>query len=140
MKKKVIVLWSIFVICVVGAVTFRFLLNQSEPEYKEVQVKVISATTKQVKNRKNGSTYNFYDVKVEYEGKTYDLKNAHSTSQYTRGRQVKAYLAGGKIFADIDGVKTSTPVGKIYFVFLFGSIIMLFVASVYTSKLSKKEN
>lgn len=119
-----------------------FMVNRSNPDYEEVKVVVLSAKTTQVKNKKNGSTYNKYDVEVEYEGKTYDLENAHSANPAMKGRSITAYYANGKMYADVQGVKNGTPVGKLYFVCLIGSFVLLFGAAIQTSKLSqmKKEN
>ncbi len=139
MKNKVLISWIVFALCVVLAVVFWFLLRDYNPEYEEVQVKVLSTSTKQVKNRKTGSTYNFYEVKVEYNGEEYDLGNAHSVSQYPRGKTVKAYLAKGKLYANVEGVKTSSPIGIVYYVFLIGSFVMLIVAATVTSNRAKEK-
>jgi len=70
--------------------------------------------------------------------KTYDLGNAHSAYEYPKGKVVKAYLSNGKLYANEEGVKTSTPIATIYFVFLFGSFGMLMFAATQTSKISQK--
>jgi len=59
-------------------------------------------------------------------------------SGYSEGRTVTAYLAHGKLYANVEGVKTSTPIATVYFIFLFGSFAMLFVAPTYTAKLRKQ--
>lgn len=139
MKKKVLLMWGAFVLCVAITVGLWFAMNKAELSYEEVNVKVLSAVTKRLKNKKNGNYYDFYEIKVEYNGETYDLENAHNTYQYSEGRTVKAYLANDKLYANVEGVKTSTPVATIYFVFLFASFGMLFVAATYTGKLSQKK-
>lgn len=139
MKKKAILLWSIFAICVVVTIALWFAMKNAKPEYEEVEVEVISAVAKQVKNKKTASTYNFYEVKVEYNGLTYDLENAHDTYSYPKGKKVKAYLSNDRLFANVEGVQTSTHIATIYFIFLFGSFIMLFVASMNTGKKAKTE-
>lgn len=138
MKKKVIILWLAFVICVVLAVVFWNLMNNSNPESEKVKATVVSSKTEQLVNKKTGSRTNFYKVEVEYNGKKYQLKNPHSSYMYREGSTVDVYLANGKLYANEEGVKTSTPVATVYYVFLFGSFIMLIVASTYTSKLRKK--
>lgn len=142
MKKQVMILWISFVVCVLATVGLWFMVNKSNPDYEEVKVVVLSAKTTQIKNKKNGSTYNKYDVEVEYKGKTYNLENAHSANPAMKGRSITAYYANDKMYADVQGVKNGTPVGKLYFVCLIGSFILLFVATIQTSKLSqmKKEN
>ncbi len=138
MKKQVMILWIAFVVCLLITVGLWFMVNKSNPDYEEVKVTILSAETKQVKNRKNGSTYTTYDVKVEYEGKTYDLENAHSAYPSMKGRSITAYYANDRIYADVQGVKNGTPIGKLYFVFLIGSLALFFGAIIQTSKMTRK--
>lgn len=138
MKKQVIILWIIFVVCLATTIGLWFAMNNSNPEFEEVKVTVVSAETTQVVNKNTGSRTTFYDVKVRYNGEVYDLGNAHSVYEYPEGKTVKAYLSNGKLYADEAGVKTSTPVATIYFVFLFGTFGLLFFAAMQTSKLSQK--
>jgi len=140
MKKISIILWVIFVICVVAAVALWFAMNNSNPDYEEVKATVVSAETKQVVNKKTGSRTNFYEVKVRYDGEVYDLGNVHNTYMYQEGSTVKAYLSNGKLYANTEGVKTATPVATAYYVFLIGSFVMLMAASIYTSKLAQNKN
>lgn len=140
MKKKVIIMWVVFVVCLVLTVVLWFAMNSTNLEYEEVKATVISSRTEEVVNRKTGSRTTFYKIEVRYNGETYDLENAHSAYEYPEGKSVKAFLSNGKLYANIEGVKTSTPVATIYFVFLFGTFIMLFVAATYTSKLGKNKD
>lgn len=139
MKNKVLIFWIVFVVCLCGTIGLWFAMNNQDLEYEEVEVTVLSAKTEQVRNRKTGGTTNFYKIEVRYNGKTYDLENAHNTYMYPEGKTVKAYFANDRIFADTDGVKTSTSVSTIYFIFLFGSFIMLFVAATYSGKLAQEK-
>lgn len=138
MKKQIIILWGAFVVCVAVTVGLWFAMNNSNPEFEEVKATVLSAETTQVVNKSTGARTNFYDVKVVYEGKTYDLGNAHSTYEYPKGKVVKAYLSNGKLYANVEGVKTSTLIATVYFIFLFGSFGMLIFAAMQTSKISQK--
>lgn len=140
-KKRVIILWVAFVVCVIATVTLWFAMNNVKSEYEEVKATVLSSEVEQVVNKKTGSRTNFYKVKVEYNGEKYDLDNVHSAYEYPEGKVVKAYLSNGKLYANVEGVQTDTPIAKVYFVFLFGSFIMLFVAAWQMSKLhqNKKE-
>lgn len=140
MKKKTMILWAIFLICVVITVALWFAMNNSEIQYEEVKAMVISSSTKQLKNKKTGSTYNSYEVKVTYNGETYDLKNAHSSYEYPEGKMVKAYLSNGNLYANVEGIKSTTPVAIAYFAFLFGSIAMLVVALMNTGKKAKNKD
>lgn len=131
LKRKMGLGWLIFVIALVATVFLWFQMNNAEFSYEEVNVKVLSARTKEVINKKTGSRTNFYDVKVEYKGKEYSLENAHNTYSYPQGKTVKAYLANNRLFADTDGVKTSTPIATLYFIFLFGTFGLLFLAGKF---------
>lgn len=139
MKKKIFALWGVFALCVAITVGLWFAMNNAALDYKEVDAKVVSSETKRLKNKKNGNSYDFYVVKVEFEGKEYELGNVHSAASYYKGQKVKAYLSNDKLYANVEGVKTSTPIATIYFIFLFGSFGMLFVAAMYTGKLSQKK-
>lgn len=141
MKKQVLILWVSFIICLSITVGLWFVVNKSNPTYDEVKVTVLSSKTKQVKNKKNNSTYTTYEIEVDYEGKTYNLENAHNSYSYMEGRSITAYMKNNKIFANVEGVKNETPAGKAYFVFLIGSIVLFFVSLVETSKIkaNKKE-
>lgn len=141
MKHKVAIMWIITVICLVLTVVFWFLMNKAEVNYEEVTAVVTSTSTKQVVNKKTGSKTNFYEVKVKYEGKEYELQNVHGLSGYYEGKSVKALLSNEKLYANVEGIKSTSPVAIVYFVFLFGTFGMLILSSMYTSKvkLKKKE-
>lgn len=136
-KRNSILLWIALVLCIGMAVVFWFLMNNSNPEYKEVKAIVLSSEKTEYINRKTNSKTYKYDVKVEYTGKTYDLENAHDVYSYPEGKEVTAYLANEKLYANVEGVKTNTTVAKIYFVFLFGSLGLLIYAPSYTAKLKQ---
>ena len=85
MNKKTVILMGVgFVVSLVLTIVFRILMDDQNLEYEEVQVR--------------------------YDGETYDLENVHSLSGYSEGRTVKAYLSNGKLYANVEGVNTSTPV------------------------------
>lgn len=137
-KKRVIILWILFVGCVIATVALWFAMNDAKPQYEEVEATVLNAKVEQVVNKKTRAKTNFYKVEVEYNGQNYELGNAHSTSAYPKGKKIKAYLFQEKLYANVEGVQTATLVAKVYFVFLFGSFILLYITTVQTSKLRKK--
>lgn len=139
MKKRMIILWSIFAICVVITVALWFPMNNAKVDSEEVQVTVLSARTDEIVNKKTKSRTKFYTVKVEYEGEEYTLENVHNTYMYPEGKVVKAYLANNRLFADKDSVKTSTPIATAYFVFLIGSFALLMGNCIYMSKAKQSE-
>lgn len=139
-KTKVILMGVGFVVCLVLTIVFRIRMDNQALEYKEVQVLVVSTDTKTTKIRMSYSSNSTtkYVVKVSYEGKTYNLENVHSLSGYSKGRTVKAYLSHGKLYANIEGVNTSTPVAYAYFGFLIASFILFFAFTCSIPYLFKK--
>ena len=57
---------------------------------------------------------------------------------YVPERTVKVYLYNGKLYANIEGVKTSSPVATLYFVFLFATFGMVLGFPIYLSKQREK--
>ena len=142
MSKKTVILMGVgFVVCLVLTIVFRILMDNQNLEYEEVQVRVVSADsgTTRVKTRYSSSTITNYTVKVRYDGETYELENVHSLSGYTEGKTVKAYLSNGKLYANVEGVNTSTPVAYAYFGFMIASFILLMAFLCNTPHLFKKK-
>ena len=127
--KKVWVCGIIMIICIVATVLLRGPMDNADIDYTEVKVQVVSSETKEtrIKVGNSSSTMTTYDVVVSYMGKEYDLKNAHNSSSYRKGATVTAYLSNGKMYANVEGVQTSTPVATAYFVALIGSFVMFLV-------------
>lgn len=141
MKKKACLSWCAFVVCLIATVVMWFVVDMQEIEYEEVEVRVLSAVTKQYRNRSTGAHYDSYEITVEYNGKTYELENAHNTYQYPQGATVKAYFANnGRLFANIEGVSSTTPLATIYFVCLFGSFGLLLVAATCSGKAKQEKH
>lgn len=124
MKIKISVLWLLTVLCLVATVFLWFAMDRSNPEYEEVKATVVSAGSRSLVNKTTGNRTTFYEVMVEYEGKEQELHNVHGLAGYPEGGTVKAYLSDGKLYANVEGVKTSTPVAAAYFTFLFGTFGM----------------
>ncbi len=139
MKNKVTIMWIITAICLILTIVFWFLTNKAEVNYEEVTAIVTDTSSSEVINRKIGSRTVSYKVKVMYEGKEYDLQNVHSLVGYSKGSSVKALLSDGKLYANVEGIKSSSPVAIIYFVFLFGTFGMLIASSVFMSKMKAKK-
>lgn len=138
MKKKAMLMWILFVVCVLGTVGLRYLSDREDVEFEEVTVTVLSAQEREIENRKTNTSYTSYDITVEYEGKEYALKNAYNVYQYPTGKEVTAYLSRGSMFANIEGVQSSTPLFYAYFAFLVASVVMLGVAINESVKAKRK--
>lgn len=139
MKKKAVIMWIVFVLCVISTVVLRSLSDSRQVEYDTVKARVLSAEQKTLRNRSTGTTYTSYEIMVEYNGKEYELKNAHDTYQYPRGKEITVYLSRGSLYANTEGVQSSTPLFYAYFVFLVASVVMLGVAANSTVKACQKK-
>ena len=142
MNKKIVILLGVgFIVSLVLTIVFRIRMDNQDLEYEEVQVRVVSTDTERVrvKTGYSSSTTTRYIVTVRYDGKTYDLENVHSLSGYSEGKTVKAYLSNGKLYANVEGVNTSTPVAYAYFGFLIASFILFMAFSCSIPYLFKKK-
>lgn len=72
-------------------------VNHSNANYTEVQARVLSSEQKVKKVKHTRITT--YDVKLIYEGKTYDLINAHSTVPYQPLQNATVYFSDGNLYA-----------------------------------------
>ncbi len=139
MKNKVALMWSITGIFLILTIAFWFLMNQTEVQYEEVTAIVTSTSTKEIVNKNTKNRTTFYEVKVEYNGKEYELQNVHGLSGYYKGKSVKALLSNEKLYANVEGIKSTSPVAIVYFIFLFGTFGMLMASATYTSKVKSKK-
>ncbi len=137
MKKSYIIMIVITIVCIMVTIGLRVVMNNMDINYEEVKAIVISSESQL--RRVGKSRQMVYNVKVEYEGDTYDLENVHDTYSYVEGSQITAYLSNGKLYANIEGVRTSTPVSTVYFVFVFISVILVIGTPVYIIN-SRKRN
>ena len=140
-KTKVILMGVGFVVCLVLTIFFRICMDNQELEYEKVEVRVVSTDTEKIKVKMqySTSTTTKYIVKVSYHGKTYNLENVHSLVGYSKGKTVTAYLSRGKLYANIEGVNTSTPVSYAYFGFMIASFILFLAFACSTPYLFKKK-
>ena len=67
------------------------------------------------------------------------MQNDHGLSGYYKGKDVKALLSNDKLYANEEGIKSTSPTAIVYFIFLFGTFGMLMLSATYTSKMKKKE-
>ncbi len=138
MKNKVALMWIINAICLILTIVFWFLMNKTEVKYEEITAIVTSTSTKEVVNKKTQNRTTFYEVKVEYNGKEYELQNVHGLSGYYEGKSVRALLANDKLYANVEGIKSTSPIAIVYFVFLFGTFGMFMLSATYMSKAKKQ--
>lgn len=127
--KKVGILGILTIVFIVATVFFRIKMDNSELEYTEVQATVVSSDTihKRVKIGNSSTDVTEYKIVVHYGGKDYDLINAHNSYSYREGSTVTVLMANGKMYANEEGVRTTSFVGTAYFVGLIGSFILFMV-------------
>ena len=125
--KKVYISGIITILCIVATVLLRILMDNTDVEYTEVQAEVVSVATKETTIRVNFSrhTTTKYEVIVSYMGENYELQNVYGAYPYSEGRPTTAYLSNGKLYANVEGVQTSTSAANAYFATLFISFGML---------------
>lgn len=139
MKNKGTILWGITAICFVLTVVFWFLMNKTEVHYEEVSAVVTHTSSREVVNKNTHNRTTFYEVKVFYNDKEYELQNVHGLAGYFKGKTVKALLSNDKLYANVEGIKSTSPMAIVYFVFLFGTFGMLMVSATYMSKVKHKK-
>ncbi len=139
MKNKVVLMWAMTGVCLVLTVVFWFLMNGVEVEYEEVTAVVTDTKSREIVNKNTQNRTTFYEVTVEYEGKEYELQNVHGLAGYSKGRTVKALLSNDKLYANVEGIKSTSPIAIVYFVFLFGTFGMVMWSATYMSKEKQKK-
>lgn len=138
-KVKAIILTLATLACLAATVALWFAMNSAQLDYEEVEAIVNSSETVTHRNKNGSGTYNTYEVTVNYQDKIYQLHNCHDSYSYVPERKVKVYLSNGKLYANIEGVKTSSPVATVYFIFLFATFGMILGVPIYLSKQREKE-
>lgn len=138
--KKVIICGIITVLFIIAAVILRKPMDNAELDYTEVKVQVVSSETKEkvVKTKYSRTNVTEYKVVVRYNGENYDLHNAHNSYSYRKGSTVTAYLSNGKLYANIEGVRSASPMGIAYGAALLGSFGMFIVTMVVLSKSGRR--
>lgn len=137
MNKKVIILWCITIFCLVMTVVFFVLSRNVEVDYEEVKVLVTNTSSRTVTSKRTRTKTTFYDVTVKYNDKEYDLKNVHGLGKYPKGQLVNAYFANGKMYANVEGIKSTSPLSITYFVFLFATFGLFIYTPTYMAKVKK---
>ena len=131
----------IFCVCLIGVICTYNMVNNQNIEYDTVKVKIVNVEKIKTRTRKQRNTS--YKVTAEYNSKQYELENVKDSEivKFMKGAQVDVYEHNGKLFANTDGVKTSTPVSTVYFVFLFGGILffVIFVSNISAYMKEKKK-
>lgn len=139
--KKVWICLGAMMVFIIAAVFLRKAADNAELDYEEVRARVVSSEKHTKTIRVNGSTSTIteYDIVVNYMGKDYDLKNAHDTYSYREGAEAKVYFSHGKMYANIEGVRSGTFAGKAYLVAVGGAFAMFIASMLLLTKVGKKK-
>ena len=130
-KKLSIISGVLLGVFFVMAVAFYVLNNNEHLSYEVVEVNVISAHSANPLSKTDSDR-----VVVEYNGKNYEVENlrTNETLKYhtyiSSKNPAKAYFSNGKIYANIEGIRSTTVIGTIYFVFFFGTLILIFTTAM----------
>lgn len=141
--KKVYVCGIITIICIVATVLLRGPMANAELDYTEVSARVVSSgsSTTTIRSGNTRSSMTTYDIYVSYMGQEYKLRNAHNSYSYREGSTITAYLSNGKLYANIEGIRSSTPVAYAYFTALIGSFVMFFITiCLWANAAQRKHN
>lgn len=134
-KLKIVnrILYALALLSLIGCIEVRVYSETSvEYSYEEVSVIVKSCRESFHKGRTNT------EVTVLYENQIYHLINVKSGwTPYMEGLPAKAYLYEGKLYANVDGIKSQSIWGRRYFWLLGSTLILGFAALVLTSVRSK---
>lgn len=117
-----IVIPILCILFLAGGIVTRIANENKVYHYSKVQVQVESCES-------NNSLFwrsNAPKVIVEYDGEDYELQNVQQGSWfYNDGKLIDAYAANGKMYANVEGIRTTSVLGIIYFVFVFGLTFLL---------------
>lgn len=133
---------------------------QKKPlNYEEVKVTVVSAESERKRTPGTTGHYYNYNVVVEYEGVRYDLINVKSgeMARYKALANLNGmaqqsnpffdntvYFSNGKMYSNIDGIKTDGKEFNWYLVglggtFLFGTLHLMCVVDLVNKKKKQKD-
>ncbi|MBQ9767182.1 MAG: hypothetical protein IJW37_03670 [Lachnospiraceae bacterium] len=155
-KTQAVITLLLLAASIIWMVACRGKVENKSLDYEEVKVTVVSAVTEQ---RKVGSSRSYnYEVVVEYEGTQYDLINVKSGEmpRYEALANLPAtaqqsnpyfdntvYFSNGKMYSNVDGIKTDGKEFNWYLVglggtFLFGVLHIMCVADLIDKKKKQK--
>lgn len=137
--KKVFICGAVMVLFIVASVVLRKFADSEKLDYTEVKARVVSSEAREKKNKYSSTTQTVYEIVVRYEGENYDLKNAHNSYSYRPGEYVTVYLSNGKLYANLEGVQSATPLGIAYSVSIIGTFLMFIVAMVMLAKAGQQK-
>ena len=135
--------WLLFVIltaaCVMLNLEMRDAVDENDCEPVSVTVLDVSETAFS-KLASSMTDTQLITVMVAHGGEKVKLRGAVDYDKFDKlkGKTYSALLYEGNVYYDLPSVKTSTPLGTIYFSCLGADVICLFLALTFSTR--KKEN
>ena len=130
-------LWLFLVLMLCLNVFLWFQVANSTVPYTNETLTVTD--TKTVFKPGSGFNKSEYKVFVDFKGEKTELENLRGR-RYSKGMNVNTYIYKDRVFADIEGVKTSTSLANIYFISLVVTPIVFIAALTKTIERRKSEN
>lgn len=126
------ILYALALLSVIGCIAVR-VYSETSVEYSYEEVTAIVAECRESSYKGHTKT----EVTVIYNDQKYDLINVKSNyPPYIKGFVTQAYFCDGKMYANVDGVKSNSIWGKRYF-WLLGSAMVLGFAGVALTSVRK---
>lgn len=126
------ILYALALLSVIGCIAVR-VYSETSVEYSYEEVTAIVAECRESSYKGHTET----EVTVIYNDQKYDLINVKSNyPPYIKGFVTQAYFCDGKMYANVDGVKSNSIWGKRYF-WLLGSAMVLGFAGVALTSVRK---
>lgn len=125
MKQKHTLIFGILLLIGIATSVFLwFQVNNQSYTLNRVNVQVVSVKEERPLGLKGGVEY---IVTVRHEGKEKKLNNVSSAYQYIIGGMTEVFESNGALYADEDGVKTSSNIALYYFGSLAVNLILLII-------------
>lgn len=124
-KKLIFMIGSIilFIVCLVTTVYLNIQTGgQNIDESKIQKVKCTVTNVEEYAVRVNGTRITNYKCYATYNGKEYEVHNVIEKYKFVEGRTADVLLYKGKLYANMEGITSSTGLATVYFVFLFGTV------------------
>ncbi|MBE6159872.1 MAG: hypothetical protein E7157_02370 [Lactobacillales bacterium] len=142
-RKRIFIITLILcVFSLLSTIVLYMIINNTKVNYKKIECIVSNVTIKRNYGKTNRGNRYDYIVTVLYNNKKYKLNNVYDSNinKYDEGVLVKAYLSKDQLYANEEGVKTSSSISNLYFVFLFVTIGMFIVCLVIGTNYKKEKN
>lgn len=141
-NNKLIIILVLFILSLLTTIVLYGKMDNAKFDYEKVKCVVTNVTKKRIYRNRNKTGRYRYIITVAYKEKEYKLKNTYDSSifQYQKGALVDVYLSNGNLYANEAGVRTSTPVAILYFIFLFATMGIFFIFVVTWDRYRKAKN